>query len=89
MKPGELQRILVDPFLKSDEHVCPQLIKDALDTAKKRFPHKTHCSKTFGSNTDYDDYNVFDYENYNTDDLESCQELIESYEKAVKKLFGE
>ena len=43
--------------------------------------------KSYGDN--YDDYNVFDYPNYNTEDLESCQELIEEYEKAVKKWFGD
>ena len=38
MKTGKLQRMLVDPYLKSDEHVCPKLIKDTLDEAKKDFP---------------------------------------------------
>ena len=35
---GKLERELVTPYLSTDEHVCPQLIKDTLYEAKKNFP---------------------------------------------------
>ena len=69
--------------------VAKENFEKLIDEAKKDFPQKEHCSKTFGTGDNYDDYNVFDYPNYNTEDLESCQELIEEYEKAVKKWFGD
>ena len=74
-------------FRKSDLTMLAEF-EMMIDEVKKDLPHKIHCSKTFGSETDYDDYNVFEYEKYNTEDLESCQELIKEYEEKIKKWFG-
>ena len=93
---GELKKRIHNLFVPlvkaSDSPVfinISEALKGYVDDAKKDFPQKEHCSKTFGTGDNYDDYNVFDYPNYNTEDLESCQELIEEYEKAVKKWFGD